>query len=93
MRTVRMNNTAAGPDGTFIAGSLATVPDATAQAWVEGGYAVYADPSPAPVLAAAVIEDRPDEADEGEALGGFEPEGEPSPAPAARRGGTRSRRK
>lgn len=38
-RTIRMNTTAAGPEGTFLAGQVVSVDAATAAAWIAGGYA------------------------------------------------------
>lgn len=34
-----MNTTAAGPEGTFLAGQVVSVDAATAAAWIAGGYA------------------------------------------------------
>ena len=47
MRTVRMRTTAAGPEGAFAAGTVVTVSDELAAAFVAGGYAESADSAPA----------------------------------------------
>jgi hypothetical protein len=47
-----MNTTAAGPEGTYLAGQVVIVDEVTAAAWISGGYASPAgeqtgDPAPA----------------------------------------------
>ncbi len=90
MSTVRMVTTAAGPGGTYLAGSIAVVEDAVAAAWIAGGYALplkTAAGPPARVIAdpganiPGVVEERAEAADPGKQVGGFE--GEPETAPAA----------
>lgn len=39
-RVIRMNTTAAGPEGTYLAGQVVVVDVATAAAWISGGYAL-----------------------------------------------------
>jgi hypothetical protein len=52
---VRMKTLMAGPEGTFAAGQVADLPEAQAQALIEGGYAVAVE-APAQADQAAPVE-------------------------------------
>lgn len=80
-----MNTTAAGPEGTFLAGQVVSVDAATAAAWIAGGYAspVGEDAearSPKPAAAARSSKSRKappkDEPAEGQSPTPEEPSGE-----------------
>lgn len=72
-RTIRMNTTAAGPEGTFLAGQVVSVDVATADAWIAGGYANPVGDGPAPAKAARAARARnpraPAEGDQSEGGG------------------------